>query len=196
MSLTGTVPVSYRGEWHISTTEVCLQHIISSLIDTFLFSFQQGTCTIFPSASGCWTRIPTIPLFVLWSRPAPWWSRLANTLTPMARSTCPICMSGNMYDLDNSEPKHLPTNHYVSFSYTWIKFSSDYVIVRELNWSFVVPHQPQSDLYGLIQVMIVVFGEEPPVFSRPTTQPPYQAFQATGPPNRKHRSQSLPSLCL
>ncbi|KAM7414270.1 hypothetical protein PAMA_019203 [Pampus argenteus] len=41
---------------------------------------------------------------------------------------------------------------------------------------------PQSDLYGLIQVMIVVFGEEPPVFSRPT-QAPYQAFQAAGPPN-------------
>lgn len=45
--------------------------------------------------------------------------------------------------------------------------------------------QPQSDLYGLIQVMIVVFGEEPPVFSRPTSQPPYQAFQAAGTPNRK-----------
>lgn len=45
--------------------------------------------------------------------------------------------------------------------------------------------QPQSDLYGLIQVMIVVFGEEPPVFSRPTTQPPYQAFQAAGTPNRR-----------
>ncbi|XP_077568230.1 tumor susceptibility gene 101 protein-like [Stigmatopora nigra] len=42
---------------------------------------------------------------------------------------------------------------------------------------------PHSDLYGLIQVMIVVFGEEPPVFSRPTTQAPYQAFQAAGPPN-------------
>ncbi|XP_067445416.1 tumor susceptibility 101a [Thunnus thynnus] len=42
---------------------------------------------------------------------------------------------------------------------------------------------PQSDLYGLIQVMIVVFGEEPPVFSRPTQQAPYQAFQAAGPPN-------------
>uniref|UniRef100_A0A3P8VIN6 Tumor susceptibility 101a n=1 Tax=Cynoglossus semilaevis TaxID=244447 RepID=A0A3P8VIN6_CYNSE len=40
-----------------------------------------------------------------------------------------------------------------------------------------------SDLYGLIQVMIVVFGEEPPVFSRPTTQAPYPSFQATGPPN-------------
>lgn len=47
---------------------------------------------------------------------------------------------------------------------------------------------PQSDLYGLIQVMIVVFGEEPPVFSRPTTQPPYQAFQATGPPNQSYMS--------
>ncbi|KAJ7998078.1 hypothetical protein DPEC_G00218810 [Dallia pectoralis] len=44
-------------------------------------------------------------------------------------------------------------------------------------------NHPQSDLYGLIQVMIVVFGEEPPVFSRPTTQAPYQAFQAAGPPN-------------
>uniref|UniRef100_A0AAY4CYV0 Tumor susceptibility 101a n=1 Tax=Denticeps clupeoides TaxID=299321 RepID=A0AAY4CYV0_9TELE len=43
---------------------------------------------------------------------------------------------------------------------------------------------PQSDLYGLIQVMIVVFGEEPPVFSRPTTQPAYQPFQPTGPPNQ------------
>lgn len=52
-------------------------------------------------------------------------------------------------------------------------------------FSFLLAPQPQSDLYGLIQVMIVVFGEEPPVFSRPTTQPPYQAFQAAGPPNRK-----------
>uniref|UniRef100_A0A8C9R3Q7 Tumor susceptibility 101a n=1 Tax=Scleropages formosus TaxID=113540 RepID=A0A8C9R3Q7_SCLFO len=43
---------------------------------------------------------------------------------------------------------------------------------------------PQSDLFGLIQVMIVVFGEEPPVFSRPTTQTPYQPFQPAGPPNR------------
>ncbi|XP_015193734.1 tumor susceptibility 101a isoform X2 [Lepisosteus oculatus] len=45
---------------------------------------------------------------------------------------------------------------------------------------------PQSDLFGLIQVMIVVFGEEPPVFSRPTTQPPYQPYQATGPPNSSY----------
>ncbi|KAJ8417690.1 hypothetical protein AAFF_G00225330 [Aldrovandia affinis] len=45
---------------------------------------------------------------------------------------------------------------------------------------------PQSDLFGLIQVMIVVFGEEPPVFSRPTTQTAYQPFPATGPPNQSY----------
>ncbi|XP_028357444.1 tumor susceptibility gene 101 protein isoform X1 [Physeter macrocephalus] len=42
---------------------------------------------------------------------------------------------------------------------------------------------PQSDLLGLIQVMIVVFGEEPPVFSRPTISASYPPYQATGPPN-------------
>uniref|UniRef100_A0A8C7GE55 Tumor susceptibility 101a n=1 Tax=Oncorhynchus kisutch TaxID=8019 RepID=A0A8C7GE55_ONCKI len=52
---------------------------------------------------------------------------------------------------------------------------------------------PQSDLYGLIQVMIVVFGEEPPVFSRPTTQAPYQAFQAAGPPNPSYMP-GMPAL--
>lgn len=51
------------------------------------------------------------------------------------------------------------------------------------NYCLKYVFQPQSDLYGLIQVMIVVFGEEPPVFSRPTTQASYQAFQAAGPPN-------------
>ncbi|KAJ8249189.1 hypothetical protein GJAV_G00232120 [Gymnothorax javanicus] len=29
---------------------------------------------------------------------------------------------------------------------------------------------PESDLYGLVQVMALAFGEEPPVFSRPTNQ--------------------------
>ncbi|KAM9493539.1 tumor susceptibility gene 101 protein [Clarias gariepinus] len=45
---------------------------------------------------------------------------------------------------------------------------------------------PESDLFGLIQVMIVVFGEEPPVFARPTTQPTYPGFQASGPPNASY----------
>ncbi|ETE69613.1 Tumor susceptibility protein, partial [Ophiophagus hannah] len=43
--------------------------------------------------------------------------------------------------------------------------------------------RPQSDLIGLIQVMIVVFGDEPPVFSRPTISASYPPYQATGPPN-------------
>ncbi|XP_053249182.1 tumor susceptibility gene 101 protein isoform X1 [Podarcis raffonei] len=45
---------------------------------------------------------------------------------------------------------------------------------------------PQSDLIGLIQVMIVVFGEEPPVFSRPTISAAYPPYQATGPPNSSY----------
>ncbi|XP_051982650.1 tumor susceptibility gene 101 protein-like [Xyrauchen texanus] len=42
---------------------------------------------------------------------------------------------------------------------------------------------PQSALLVLIQVMILLFGEEPPVFSRPATQTSYPAFPAAGPPN-------------
>ncbi|XP_060119208.1 tumor susceptibility gene 101 protein isoform X3 [Heteronotia binoei] len=45
---------------------------------------------------------------------------------------------------------------------------------------------PQSDLIGLIQVMIVVFGEEPPVFSRPTISASYPPYPATGPPNTSY----------
>jgi len=31
--------------------------------------------------------------------------------------------------------------------------------------------QPQSDLSGVIQVLVCVFGEEPPVFAKPQSQP-------------------------
>lgn len=77
--------------------------------------------------------------------------------------------------------------------YLWTIFESSYhsydmicdgVFFMANQTSLCLLLQPQSDLYGLIQVMIVVFGEEPPVFSRPTTQPSYQAFQAAGTPNR------------
>ncbi|XP_071975062.1 tumor susceptibility gene 101 protein-like [Engystomops pustulosus] len=41
---------------------------------------------------------------------------------------------------------------------------------------------PPSNLLGLIQILIVVFGEEPPVFSRSSAPAPYM-YPATGPPN-------------
>ncbi|KFP27017.1 Tumor susceptibility 101, partial [Colius striatus] len=44
---------------------------------------------------------------------------------------------------------------------------------------------PQSDLLELIQVLIVVFGEEPPVFSRPTASS-YPPYQAVGPPTTSY----------
>ncbi|XP_077914445.1 tumor susceptibility gene 101 protein isoform X2 [Halichoerus grypus] len=49
---------------------------------------------------------------------------------------------------------------------------------------------PQSDLLGLIQVMIVVFGDEPPVFSRPISAS-YPPYQATGPPNSPSRDGTI-----
>ncbi|XP_060013524.1 LOW QUALITY PROTEIN: tumor susceptibility gene 101 protein-like [Lagenorhynchus albirostris] len=39
---------------------------------------------------------------------------------------------------------------------------------------------------GLIQVTIVVFGEEPPVFFHPTISVSYPPYQATGPPNTSY----------
>ncbi|NXG72298.1 TS101 protein, partial [Baryphthengus martii] len=45
---------------------------------------------------------------------------------------------------------------------------------------------PQSDLLELIQVMIVVFAEEPPVFSRPTASSGYPPYQTTGPPTTSY----------
>ncbi|XP_063802420.1 tumor susceptibility gene 101 protein isoform X1 [Pseudophryne corroboree] len=41
---------------------------------------------------------------------------------------------------------------------------------------------PPSDLLGLIQILVVVFGEEPPVFSRSSAPATYM-YPATGPPN-------------
>jgi len=49
--------------------------------------------------------------------------------------------------------------------------------------------QPQSDLQGLIQVLVCIFGEEPPVFAKPqanqthataASQPPYHTPYPTG----------------
>lgn len=71
------------------------------------------------------------------------------------------------------------------FPVHYLKQYSEIVVLVNISCPLLYVLQPQSDLYGLIQVMIVVFGEEPPVFSRPTTQAPYQAFQAAGPPNRE-----------
>ena len=49
--------------------------------------------------------------------------------------------------------------------------------------------QPQSDLQGLIQVLVCIFGEEPPVFAKSqasqspaggSTQPPYTPYPTAG----------------
>ncbi|XP_053545322.1 tumor susceptibility gene 101 protein [Bombina bombina] len=51
---------------------------------------------------------------------------------------------------------------------------------------------PPSDLLGLIQILIVVFGEEPPVFSRSAAPAPYPMYPATGPPNTSYIPGGMP----
>nr|DBA17592.1 TPA: hypothetical protein GDO54_003016 [Pyxicephalus adspersus] len=50
---------------------------------------------------------------------------------------------------------------------------------------------PPSDLLGLIQILIVVFGEEPPVFSR-SSAPAQYMYPAQGPPNTSYIPGSMP----
>nr|XP_048282975.1 tumor susceptibility gene 101 protein isoform X2 [Myodes glareolus] len=50
---------------------------------------------------------------------------------------------------------------------------------------------PRSELLELIQIMIVIFGEEPPVFSRPTVSASYPPYTATGPPNSPSRDGTI-----
>ena len=45
--------------------------------------------------------------------------------------------------------------------------------------------QPQSDLSGVIQVLVCVFGDEPPVFAKAAAQPPAPAQ----PPYPPHAAQ-------
>ncbi|XP_078336690.1 uncharacterized protein LOC111099725 [Crassostrea virginica] len=37
---------------------------------------------------------------------------------------------------------------------------------------------PESDLLGLIQILVIVFGENPPVFSKSSTEPKYPSSHA------------------
>ncbi|KAI1903998.1 hypothetical protein AGOR_G00001160 [Albula goreensis] len=102
--------------------------------------------------------------------------------------TVPVSYRGNVYNIPvclwllDTYPYNPPICFVKPTSAMMIKTGQH----LDANGKIYLPYlhewnHPQSDLYGLIQVMIVVFGEEPPVFSRPTTQTPIQAFQATGP---------------
>ncbi|XP_050959557.1 probable serine/threonine-protein kinase irlA isoform X2 [Labeo rohita] len=114
----------------------------------------------------------------------------SKTLMSLA-GTVPISYRGNVYNIPvclwllDTHPYNPPV--------CFVKPTSAMIIKTgkhiDRNGKIYLPYlhewkHPQSDLYGLIQVMTVEFGEEPPVFSRPTTQPPSQAIQAAGPLNR------------
>ncbi|XP_076853689.1 tumor susceptibility gene 101 protein [Brachyhypopomus gauderio] len=104
--------------------------------------------------------------------------------------TVPVTYRGNIYNIPiclwllDSYPYNPPICFVKPTSTMMIKTGKHI----DANGKIYLPYlhewkHPQSDLFGLIQVMIVVFGDEPPVFSRPATQTPYSAFQTAGPPN-------------
>ncbi|KAI4902953.1 hypothetical protein NFI96_020602 [Prochilodus magdalenae] len=103
--------------------------------------------------------------------------------------TVPVSYRGNIYNIPiclwllDSYPYNPPICFVKPTSTMMIKTGKHV----DANGKIYLPYlhewkHPQSDLFGLIQVMTVVFGEEPPVFSRPTTQTPYPAYQPAGPP--------------
>ncbi|XP_026869594.1 tumor susceptibility gene 101 protein isoform X2 [Electrophorus electricus] len=107
--------------------------------------------------------------------------------------TVPVTYRGNIYNIPiclwllDSYPYNPPICFVKPTSTMMIKTGKHI----DANGKIYLPYlhewkHPQSDLFGLIQVMIVVFGEEPPVFSRPTTQTQYPAFQTAGPPNSSY----------
>ncbi|XP_008310552.1 tumor susceptibility 101a isoform X2 [Cynoglossus semilaevis] len=107
--------------------------------------------------------------------------------------TVPVSYRGNVYNIPvclwllDTYPFNPPICFVKPTSAMMIKTGKHIDANGKIYLPYLHEWKPKvSDLYGLIQVMIVVFGEEPPVFSRPTTQAPYPSFQATGPPNASY----------
>ncbi|NXX79024.1 TS101 protein, partial [Urocolius indicus] len=88
----------------------------------------------------------------------------------------PICFVKPTSSMTIKTGKHVDANG---------KIYLPYLHDRNQQLVFCLPSQPQSDLLELIQVLIVVFAEEPPVFSRPTASS-YPPYQAVGPPTTSY----------
>ncbi|XP_059370806.1 tumor susceptibility gene 101 protein-like [Carassius carassius] len=114
--------------------------------------------------------------------------------------TVPVSYRGNVYNIPiclwllDTYPYNPPICFVKPTSAMMIKTGKHVDANGKIYLPYLHEWKPlQSDLLGLIQVMIVVFGEEPPVISRPTTQASYPAFPAAGPPNSSYMP-STPGL--
>ncbi|XP_055505603.1 tumor susceptibility 101a [Leucoraja erinacea] len=103
--------------------------------------------------------------------------------------TIPVSYRGNMYNIPicvwllDTYPYNPPIC-FVKPTSTMMIRTGKHV---DANGKIYLPYlhewkHPHSDLYGLIQMMIVMFGEEPPVFSKLAAPPSYPSYQAAGPP--------------
>ncbi|KAI1903999.1 hypothetical protein AGOR_G00001170 [Albula goreensis] len=96
-----------------------------------------------------------------------------------------MCLSGNVPAFFFGKEFNIPVCLWILDSYPtsppicFVKPTKDTMIVTgqytDANGAIHLPYlhewnYPQSDLYGLIQMLTVVFGEEPPTCARPPTQ--------------------------
>uniref|UniRef100_A0A8C6H3Y6 UEV domain-containing protein n=1 Tax=Mus spicilegus TaxID=10103 RepID=A0A8C6H3Y6_MUSSI len=110
--------------------------------------------------------------------------------------TIPVCYRGNIYNIPiclwllDTYPYNPPICFVKPTSSMTIKTGKHVDAWEDLPYLHDWKH-PQSELLELIQIMIVIFGEEPPVFSRPTVSASYPPYTATGPPNSPSRDGTI-----
>lgn len=130
----------------------------------------QTTPTTSPYASGWWTHIRRMRPCATWSPPPTWASTSACSWTTTERSICPICMTGNRW----------VSGVDCNFSHVWLPLP----LLQSI-----------SDVLSLIQVMIITFGDSPPVFAKPKQATPYPSNRKQSPRPNLHQSMH-PSLTL
>lgn len=78
---------------------------------------------------------------------------------------------------------------YLPYLHDWVRFLYDFLLDQWFIWFFHLKQQPnESDLLGLIQVLIITFGEYMPVYSKPKN-----TTQASPYPGQPYMPQPVPS---
>ncbi|KAH9379780.1 hypothetical protein HPB48_022229 [Haemaphysalis longicornis] len=103
--------------------------------------------------------------------------------------TIPVNYKGSTYNIPvciwllDTHPYNSPMCYVKPTAYMQIKVSRHVDQTGRIFLPYLHDWNPgSSDLLGLIQVMVVVFGETPPVFSKPQDGSPASGYPAARPP--------------
>jgi len=117
--------------------------------------------------------------------------------------TIPVTYKGTVYNIPVAI--FIPVDYPYSPPICYVKPTADMMIKTgrhvDASGRVYLPYlsdwkNDQSDLLGVIQVMIIVFGECPPVFSKPKTTPGVVMPDPNSPYPRQRKYQSIHSLVL